>query len=76
MTLSTADAHSTRLWRARRRHDHLDAIIADSAGRWTLKFVLNDRLIVSWPFPTRDDAAREADGRLRELQRVGWNTHW
>ena len=76
MTVSMADAHSGRLWRARRRHDHLDAIVAESAGGWTLQFVLNDRLIVSWPFPTRDDAAREADGRLRELQRVGWNTHW
>ena len=42
----------------------------------TLQFLLNDRLIVSWPFPARADAAGEADARLRELQRVGWNTHW
>ena len=76
MTEPATNALSIRLWRARRRHDHLDAIVAESAGGWTLEFVLNDRRIVSWPFPTRDDAAGAADARLRELQRVGWNTHW
>lgn len=76
MTPTTADAHATRLWRARRRHDHLDAVVAEATGQWTLRFLLNDRLIVSWPFATRDAAAAEADARLRELQRVGWNTHW
>jgi hypothetical protein len=76
MMPTTADAHATRLWRARRRHDHVDAVVAEAAGQWTLQFLLNDRLIVSWPFPTRDDAAAEADARLRDLQRAGWNTHW
>jgi hypothetical protein len=65
-----------RLWRARRRHDHLDAVVAATAGRWVLQFLLNDRLIVSWPFDTKDGATEEADARLRELQRAGWNTHW
>jgi hypothetical protein len=76
MTLTTADLHATRLWRARRRHDHVDAVVTGVAGQWTLQFHLNDRLIVSWPFATREEATQEADGRLRDLQRAGWNTHW
>lgn len=76
MTPSTAETLSTRLWRARRRHDHLDAMLAEHDGRWVLQFILNDRVIVSWPFAARDDGAGEAATRLQELQRAGWNVHW
>ena len=76
MTLSTAETLSTRLWRARRRHDHLDAMLAERVGRWVLQFILNDRVIVSWPFAGRDDGTAEAAKRLQELQRAGWTVLW
>jgi hypothetical protein len=66
----------TRLWRARRQHDHLDARLEERDGQWQLEYVHNDRSMFVWRFCTRDEAVAEADRRLRELQRAGWNVHW
>jgi hypothetical protein len=68
--------HARRLWRVRRQHDHIDAALGRSERDWTLEFRRNDRLLVSLRFTARDDAAAVAAGRLRELQRAGWNEHW
>jgi hypothetical protein len=65
-----------RLWRARRQHDHLDARLELRDGQWVLEYVHNDRSMLEWRFATREEAAAEADRRLRELQRAGWNVHW
>jgi hypothetical protein len=65
-----------RLWRARRRHHHVDAVVRAQTSGYELLFFHDDRLIVTWPFGDRDTAVAEAGSRLRDLQRAGWNVHW
>jgi len=65
-----------RLWRVRKRHDHIDAVLHEGPGGWELQFGCNDRPLVIWHFDAQDDARREAAMRLKELQRAGWTTHW
>jgi len=65
-----------RLWRARRRHHHVDAVVRMQASACELQFFHDDRLIVTWPFANRERAVEEASARLAELQRAGWNVHW
>ena len=68
--------HSGRLWRVRRRHDHIDAVLRELGPIWELEFVRNDRVFLMWRYPDRASAATEADARLRDLQRAGWTSHW
>jgi hypothetical protein len=65
-----------RLWRARRRHDRLDAVLERSGGSWVLQFLHNDRPFLSRRYRRRDLAAAEAEARLKDLQQAGWHTHW
>jgi hypothetical protein len=65
-----------RLWRVRRRHDHIDAELGEDAGAWRLEFLRNDRRLLTWRFADRPAAEAEADRRLRDLQRAGWTLHW
>jgi hypothetical protein len=65
-----------RLWRVRRRHDHIDAILRVRGRRWDLQFVRNDRVLLTRSHATERQARREADARLGELHRAGWNVHW
>jgi len=65
-----------RIWRIRRRHDHIDALLRPRGGAWDLRFTRNDRVLITQEFRNRDAAIAAADTRLRELQRAGWNTHW
>ena len=65
-----------RLWRLRRRHDHIDAVLRKRGAQWELRFLRNDRLILTRRYERRDLADAEAGARLRDLQRAGWNTHW
>lgn len=69
------DLHA-RLWRVRKRHDHIDALLQEAADGWQLQFGRNDRVLVVLRFETLDEAQREADKRLRDLQRAGWTEHW
>jgi hypothetical protein len=66
-----------RLWRARRLHHHIDALLVDGqADGWELVFLHDDRPLMAWPFASRELATAEADRRLAELFRAGWNVHW
>jgi len=68
---------ATRIWRARRRHHHLDAELRPAAGgTWDLVFRYDDRVIVAWPFGDRERAVADAARRLADLQRAGWTVHW
>lgn len=67
---------TARLWRARRRHDQLEAVLARRGEAWELRFVLNRRALLSRLYGAADEARAEAEARLRELQRAGWNVHW
>jgi hypothetical protein len=72
----TPAALRNRLWRVRKRHDHLDALLRGRGHHWTLEFRRNDRPLVARDFGSRAAARAEADARLRELQRAGWTVHW
>ena len=65
-----------RLWRVRKRYDHIDAEIRRRGAEWELRILRNGRRLLSWRFPDRDAASAEAALRLRELERSGWHTHW
>jgi hypothetical protein len=66
-----------RLWRARGRHHHIDTLLVDrQAEGWELVFLHDDHPLMSWPFANRELAIAEADRRLSELIRAGWNVHW
>ena len=67
---------TTRLWRLRRRHDHLDASLQAAGERWDLTFALNDRRLLTTSFSSREDAVGDAETRRKELVRAGWNLHW
>jgi hypothetical protein len=65
-----------RLWRARRRHHHIDAMLRDTAAGWELMFLRDDRVLLTWTFADRAAAVADADRRLGELVRAGWVRHW
>jgi len=67
---------ASRLWRVRKRHDHLDVTIDETGGSWELVFARNDRKFLSLHFPTRARAEAEAAAKLKELERAGWLSHW
>lgn len=66
-----------RLWRMRKRHQTVDAELWP--GRPTgaeLRYAYNGVLTYRRPWPTRDDAVREAAAKRAELERDGWVQHW
>ena len=65
-----------RLWRVRRRHTHIDAVLEREAGRWAVAFLRNDRPLVTLEFADERAARSHARARLRELQIAGWTEHW
>ena len=74
--MSTADTSWLRLWRARRRHDRIDAVLRRAGSAWELRFVRNDRLLVARRFGSERLARADAASRLRDLERAGWVSHW
>lgn len=65
-----------RLWRLRRRADHLDASLRQTDAGWELTFALNDRCLVATTFSIRSLAEADAESRRQELVRAGWTPHW
>lgn len=67
-----------RLWRVRKNHVWIDAQLRDAAdgSGVDLRFFYDGELLLASHLDTRAAAEAEADCRLRELQRAGWNTHW
>ena len=70
------DVAPVRLWRARRRHAHIDALLRADGDVWEVSYSRDDRPLLSQVFPTEDAAREDADIRLRDLQRAGWVDHW
>jgi hypothetical protein len=70
------EAAARRLWRARKQHDSLDALLRPDGSGWELRYVLNRRLLLRHSFDSDADARAAAEVRLKELQRAGWNVHW
>jgi hypothetical protein len=72
---------SERLWRVRKHHTWIDARIGmppaeREDARVELTFFYDGELVFATRCASRDAAVVEADRRLRDLQRAGWNTHW
>jgi hypothetical protein len=65
-----------RLWRARRRHDRIDAELRLAGSSWVLEYWRNDRPMVTRRYETEEKARAEAEAQLKELQRAGWIDHW
>ena len=66
----------TRLWRARKRHDAIDALLRVDPDGAELEYRFNARTLLRRRYESADLARDGADARLRELQRAGWNVHW
>jgi hypothetical protein len=67
-----------RLWRVRKNHVWIDAQLRaapDGAGV-DLTFFYDGEPMFALRTRTRAAAEAEANERLLELQRAGWNTHW
>jgi hypothetical protein len=65
-----------RLWRARRRHDRIDAVLKRAGSRWVLEFLRNGRSMLTRRYAHERDARADAAARLAELLRAGWVDHW
>ncbi len=74
-------AHRTdaeRLWRVRKQHRHIDAILLTlaEAPAVELQYFRDDKLLIARRWPSRAPAIEEASAKLADLQRAGWSTHW
>jgi hypothetical protein len=65
-----------RLWRARRRHDHVDAVLHRAGSGWELQFLWNDKPMIARRYRQAKAARTEAASKLRELELHGWISHW
>ena len=65
-----------RVWRVRRRHDHIDAELCQRGGSWELCYRHNDRVLLVWRYDSQASALAEADARLDALVHAGWAMHW
>ena len=65
-----------RLWRVRKDHMWIDAQVVCVPESVEVRFCLDGEPIFARHFETRALAEADAGWRLRELQRVGWTTHW
>ena len=55
----------------------MDARLTKSAsGDFELQYFQDGRLMVATRWPSRDAAVADANGRLNDLLRAGWATHW
>lgn len=77
MTRATAaEPADRRLWRVRKRHDHVDAVLRVTESTVELRYFWNDRLLAGLPYATEQAARAEGTRQRRELERAGWTEHW
>jgi len=65
-----------RLWRARRRHDRIDAVLGRTGPDWVLEFSRNERPMLTRRHAREAPARAEAASRLQDLLRAGWTDRW
>jgi hypothetical protein len=75
-TVLSTHPSPARVWRVRKRHDHIDAVIGSTRDGYEAAFYWNDRLLIALPFADRPAAEREVEARRRALHEVGWTVHW
>jgi hypothetical protein len=66
------------VWRLRKDHTWIDAQIRDcpESSEAEIRFFYDGSLLLAQRWPSREQALTDAADRLRDLQRVGWTTHW
>jgi hypothetical protein len=69
---------SQRLWRLRKRHQHVDALLRAVAGVGDVElcYLFNGEAAYRRRWPTRALAVQEAAEKRAELEREGWVFHW
>jgi hypothetical protein len=65
-----------RIWRLRKLHQSVDAIMYPIDGEIELRFLFNGELSYTQRCPTREQAVETAAAKRAELERDGWNFHW
>jgi hypothetical protein len=67
-----------RVWRLRKDHTWIDAQIRNcpESNEVEIRFFYDGALLLARRWPSREQALTHAAERLRDLQRVGWTTHW
>jgi len=66
-----------RLWRLRRPHQQIDALLVDHGDAGVdLQFFHNGDLVYTRRWDTREGAVSEAAEKRVELERGGWAAHW
>ncbi len=66
-----------RVWRLRRMHQQVDAILFEGAdGSVDLALRYNGQEAYRRRWPTRHDALADAGLRRADLEREGWASHW
>ena len=67
---------SHRLWRLRKLHQSIDAVLVNEGEDVELRFLLNGELIHSRRGLARVAALEAAAARRADLEREGWMAHW
>jgi hypothetical protein len=65
-----------RIWRLRKLHQHVDAVLQHNDAGIDLRYFYNGALAYTRRWTTRDQAMREAHEKRAELEREGWTAHW
>ena len=67
---------SHRIWRLRKLHQSIDAVLINVGELVELHFLLNGELMYARRELARLSALQEAAEKRAELEREGWMPHW
>jgi hypothetical protein len=65
-----------RIWRLRKLHQFVDAVMHPIDGEIELRFLFNGELSFAQRCATREEALAAAAAKRAELEREGWSFHW
>jgi hypothetical protein len=67
---------SQRIWRLRKLHQSVDAVMHPIDDEIELRFLFNGELSFAQRWATRELALAAAAEKRAELEREGWSFHW
>jgi len=65
-----------RIWRLRKRHHQVDALLRVDEEGVEIRFLYDGTLTYSRRWPARAIALAHAAEKREELERSGWTMHW
>jgi hypothetical protein len=65
-----------RVWRLRKLHQQVDAVLTENKAGTELRFFYNGELAYRRRWETAVEARKEAAAKRAELERDGWTAHW